>query len=118
MTSSRLVVAVAVLALTACSQQKPPPAPSAVQEPDAVVAVGTRLFISSLASDGLKVVNIDCASSEYGTFPPAPNPVFSLDIPTVRRPTLLVALRGLGVRQMVVSDRPWTASCASPTPRH
>ena len=103
MTSSRIVATVLVLALAACSPTKPPPAPSAVQQPDAVVAMGTRLFISSLASDGLKVVNIDRASSEYGSFLPAPNPVFSLDIPTVRRPTLLAPSAGSGVRQLVVS---------------
>ncbi|RMG14600.1 MAG: hypothetical protein D6729_13505, partial [Deltaproteobacteria bacterium] len=81
-----------VASLAAC--EKPPELPTApgnVGQPGALAIVGNRIFISSLSQNGLRVAELDPTDDE---FVPAPNPLFSLSIPTVRRPAEIAAVAG------------------------
>lgn len=95
---------VALLATgTACAPPTRPAPPSAVQQPMSVVAAAKRLFVSSLTSDGLSVVDLDSSTTDYNSFLRAPNPMFALDIPTVRRPGALARIQVSGDRPLVIS---------------
>lgn len=92
-----------VLAAVVAGCTKPPNTskPGNVAKPAAAVVVKGRLFLATLAEDGLRAVDI--STSGTPSFVPAPNPMFGLEIPTVRWPTGLVGIDQDGVRPMVVS---------------
>lgn len=89
-----------LVVLAACSGQTTLPLRGNLRQPADTLLVGDQLFISSLRQDALEVVQLSGGGTP-DAFVPAPNPVFPLQIPVVRRPSAMAAVSGTGVRPVV-----------------